>query len=100
VVDAGDYRGSWEQTGQLFRDQVTAEQWLQALQQARAPRGAVSQRAPSRAQRTTELPGAPAGEYVVLLFQTQLATGAMCEQVAMVREAGAEWRVIGYFVQP
>ena len=68
LVDAGRYAESWTAAARLFRDQVTSEQWEKAVRSAREPLGRHQSRSLRSAEFTRTLPGAPDGEYVVLLF--------------------------------
>jgi len=99
-VDAGDYAASWEGGSEVFRQAVTAAQWEQALAQARQPLGQLQERRLLQAEHSTQLPGAPPGEYVALLFRTTFAGGAASEQLVMMLDEDGEWRPVGYFVQP
>ena len=99
-VDAGDYAASWEGGSTVFRQAVTAAQWAQALEQARQPLGELQERRLLQAEHTTQLPGAPPGEYVALVFRATFAGGAANEQLIMMLDEDGEWRPAGYFVQP
>ena len=63
------------------------------------PFGALIARKLQSATRTRELPGAPAGEYEVLVFQTDFANrrGAI-ETVTLTREQTG-WRTTGYYIR-
>ena len=54
----------------MFRNAVTPEQWDQAMQAVRKPLGKLISRKVQTATYRTELPGAPAGEYVIIQFKT------------------------------
>jgi len=99
-VDAEDYARSWEGAAEPMRQQVTAEQWEQAGRQVRQQVGATGERTLQEARHTTELPQAPAGAYVVLVYRTVFAHGPATEQLVMMLEADGEWRPVGYFVRP
>ena len=50
---------------------------------------------------TTKLPGAPAGEYVVVLYDTALENrSGMIENVVVMKEKGGQWKVSGHFTKP
>jgi hypothetical protein len=99
-VDAGDYAASWEGGSAVFRQAVTSAQWEQALVQARQPLGELQERRLLHAEHSTQLPGAPQGEYVVLAFRATFTGGAANEQLIMMLDDDGEWRPAGYFVQP
>jgi hypothetical protein len=49
---------------------------------------------------TTSPPGAPAGEYIVIKYDTTFdQKQGMVETVALIKQDDGTWRVAGYFVQ-
>lgn len=99
VADTGNYADSWSQGASAFRGAVTQSQWDEALRSVRAPLGAVKSRKLMSAQFTRTLPGAPAGEYVVIQYQTEFANRAGIETVVPMREADGSWKVSGYAIR-
>ncbi len=99
-LDAGNWDASWQVAGPYFQSQLTAAQWAAMIDPVRQPLGAVSSREVLTVQRTSSLPGAPAGEYEVLEFQTDFANRdtAAVETVIMM-EGAAGWEVAGYFIR-
>ena len=84
LVDAGQYKASWEQAGRA----------------ARMPVGAFQGRTLASSNYTTTLPGAPQGQYVVLQYTTRFADRANAvETVTPMLEADGTWRVSGYFLK-
>jgi hypothetical protein len=52
------------------------------------------------AQFMTELPGAPAGEYVVIQFKTDFANKpGSIETITPMKDAQGAWRVSGYYIK-
>lgn len=98
LVDGGRWEDSWRAAAAIFRSQVTAEQWADAVRPVRGPLGKVAGRSVLSVQRTNTLPGAPAGEYEVVQFQTEFASREAIETFVMVREGGG-WKVSGYFIR-
>jgi hypothetical protein len=100
LTDHGDAQRSWETSAHLFRQAVTPTQWAQSLAAARGPLGAVVTRTLQSARATTELPGAPDGEYVVLQFASSFEhKRSATETVTPMRDPDGEWRVSGYFIR-
>lgn len=99
LVDNGQWKESWKQAGILFRSEITSGRWKHQVQPVREPLGAVVSREQVQADPADNLPGAPAGDYVVLQFATAFANmpGAI-EVVTLAREESG-WAVIGYFVR-
>ncbi len=99
AVDAAEYRRSWKNAATLFKSQVTAKQWRDAISGTRESMGAVKSRTLSGANYTTSLPGAPDGEYVVLQFTTEFENKkAAIETVTPMLDDGA-WRLSGYYIK-
>ena len=99
LVDGADYAASWSRTAASFRSLVTQQQWNDAMRKTRAPYGAVRSRSFLRAHHTTSLPNAPAGEYVVIQYQTEFANKAGVETVVPMREPDGSWKVSGYYIK-
>lgn len=100
LLDAGKWNASWEAAGTVFRTRITAEQWAGKISATRNQFGPVRRRALAGAMKTAELPGAPAGEYEIVKFQTDWAKmPGTTERVVLQRE-GQAWKVVGYFIAP
>jgi hypothetical protein len=101
VVDQQQYAASWDSAATIFKGAVTRDQWVQAATQARASIGALGARDKPATQYTTQLPGVPAGQYVVLQYRTTAGPGrTVAEMVTAVLDGARGWRVVGYFVRP
>ncbi len=99
LVDFGQYRASWDEAAQLFKMQVSADEWERAVRSARLPFGALVSRRFASSQYTTTLPGAPDGEYVVFQFEARFENKAgATETVTPMLENGA-WKVSGYYIR-
>lgn len=100
MVDAGDYQGSWEATGAMFREEVSAEQWHESMAQVREDMGAVTERRLHEHTLESVMPGVPEGEYMMLEYRSvfeKQPDGA--ELVVCTKDEDGTWRVIGYFLQ-
>jgi hypothetical protein len=99
-TDRGDAAQSWKNAGKQFHDAITVERWAESLQRVRLPLGALSQRAQIGTQFHKNIPGAPDGEYVIVLFRTTFAKKLNSrETVTLEHEPDGAWRVIGYLIQ-
>lgn len=97
VVDSGDYAKSWEEGSQFFRGYITQKAWVEVLEKVRKPQGALIVRQVTSTNFAMTLPGAPAGEYVVIVFQTSFDHAKdASETVSMKLDEGGAWRVAGY----
>lgn len=100
LVDQGQYAETWQQASSAFKQQITADKWNEALVSVRTPIGKVTKRTLSSAQYTTSLPNAPAGEYVVLQYQSAFEKkNPATETVIMMKDADKQWRPVGYFIK-
>jgi hypothetical protein len=100
LTDRGDAQASWNAAGKQFQNAITAEKWGDALKQVRPPLGALSERALMSTKFTNSFPGAPDGDYALLVFRSSFAKKTdSSETVTLQREADGAWRVIGYFIR-
>jgi len=99
-VDAGNYSQSWKEAAVYFRGAVTETQWVQMLTAVRSPLGQTISRKVKQTIHTTELPGAPDGEYVVILFETSFENKqSAIETVTPMKDPDGRWRVSGYYIR-
>lgn len=99
TVDSGQYGQSWDEASSFFQKRVTKQQWEQMLNQVRAPLGKLESRQFKSASETPP-PGAPAGKYVTLQFNTRFAkVGDTVETIIPTLDNG-KWKVSAYFVKP
>ena len=100
LMDAGQYPATWTQSASLFQVAVTQENWQTTAAQVRSPLGAVTKRTFKQAQFTRTFPNAPAGEYVVIQYDTTFANQAgAVETIIPMRDKDGTWRVSGYFIR-
>jgi hypothetical protein len=97
--DAGDTGATWDQAASVFQSAVPKGAWESQLKTVRGRLGAVQSRQVLSAQFTRALPGAPAGEYVVIRYSTRFEHAANAvETVTPMHEKDGSWKVSGYFV--
>jgi hypothetical protein len=100
LIDKGDYAQSWKNASAFFQSAVTEEQWKTALETVRKPLGNLVSRELKAAKTTATLPGAPAGQYVVMQFQTSFADKkSAVETVTFMLEKDGQWKSCGYFIK-
>lgn len=105
-IDSGDYAASWKDASKLFRVALTEGQWIQALDVARKPLGALEKRELASAVYETEIPNPLSkdplkGEFVIAQFRTSFEDlRSAVETVTFERESDGKWRASGYFVAP
>ena len=99
LLDDGQWDASWQAAGSTFRAQLTSAQWGKTIQSVRQPLGPASSRTLQGAVRTTTLPGAAAGDYQVLQFQTRFANKPDAIETVVLSREQQSWYVDGYFIR-
>jgi hypothetical protein len=100
LTDHGDAAASWRASGKLFQNAITVDKWAEALRQVRPQLGDVVERSVQSTQITKNIPGAPDGDYALLVFRSSFANKTdSSEHVTLQLEADGVWRVIGYFIR-
>lgn len=100
LVDAKQYKESWLEAAPFFKEKVKDEDWVKMVSAVRAPLGDMKSRELIGAQSTKTLPGAPAGEYVVMQFKTAFQNKPEAvETVTPMKDDKGAWRVSGYFIK-
>lgn len=99
LVDGMQYQESWKRAATLFRQQVSATQWRQAITAARNPLGNMVSRKLMASTYATSLPGAPDGEYVVLQYKTEFKSKKHAIETVTPMFDNGQWRVSGYYVR-
>jgi hypothetical protein len=98
VVDSGKYADSWDSTSGYFQGIVKRDQLVQQLSSVRRPMGEKVTRQLQSSTAETSMPGAPDGNYVVLLLNTEFTKKkSAVETVCMVEDNG--WKVSGYYIK-
>ena len=100
LIDNGQWEDSWKQAGQMFRSQITSGRWTHQVRPVREPLGAVLSRELAANDPADRLPGAPAGEYVVLQFNSAFADMPAAVETVTLSKEDSGWAVIGYFIRP
>lgn len=99
-VDAGAYGKSWDDAAALFQGAMPREKWEKSLVAVRQPLGAVVARKLRAGRYMKEVPGAPAGDYVVIDFDTRFENRPIAvETVTPMRDKDGRWKVAGYYIR-
>jgi hypothetical protein len=99
-IDNGHYAESWNTASIYFHNAITRDKWVSALEAARQPLGDLVSRQAVSAQRMTEMPGAPDGQYVLMQFETAFANKkSAIETVAFMLEKDGKWKAAGYYIK-
>ena len=100
LVDAEKYAKSWDEAASFFKSKVSKTQWVELVGSTREPFGALKSRQFLGAKYTTELPGAPDGEYVVIQYKASYENKKNAiETITPMKDGDGRWRVSAYFVR-
>jgi len=99
VVDSGEYAESWSEASPYFQSQISSDNWEQALKKVRHPLGKVLSREVTTSSLHTSLPGAPEGNYLVVVFSTSFEQKSSATETVTVSQTGDDWRAVGYFIK-
>ena len=100
LVDEKQYEESWVKAAPFFKEKVKEEDWVKMVSAVRSPLGDMKNRELIGAQHTKTLPGAPAGEYVVMQFKTAFQNKPEAvETVTPMKDDKGAWRVSGFFIK-
>ncbi len=99
LMDSGDYAQCWEAAAPLFRKRETLQSWTGKAQGYREPLGSFDSRQLNTARYILDPWGAPAGEYVVVVYDSHWQAGSIYENVNMQKQADGSWLMVGYDVQ-
>ncbi|MBB6523652.1 DUF4019 domain-containing protein [Pseudoteredinibacter isoporae] len=99
MVDDGKYAESWDVAAPFFKAQVSKEQWLQGLKQARTPLGKVVTRDIESSDIHSVLPGAPEGEYIVVVLKASFEKMPSATETVTLKKDDDRWRIVGYYIK-
>lgn len=100
LIDSGNYQESWETAAEIFKAQISAEDWIKTAVAARNPLGAVVSRKMTSQVYKTVIQGAPDGEYVVIEFSTAFENKkSATETITPMLDPDGQWRVSGYYIR-
>jgi hypothetical protein len=98
--DANDYGQSWEHSADMLKQSIEKAKWQDAMQHVRTPLGTVKQRQIKSAELKKDPPGAPAGDYAIIQYDTDFSNRAhSVETVVPARDKDGNWLVSGYFIR-
>lgn len=99
LVDAKEYKKSWQEAAPYFKANVKEEKWEEMIAGVRNPLGKAESRELLSATHKTALPGAPDGEYVVIQFKTKFTGKQDSVETITPMKTDGVWRVSGYFIK-
>lgn len=99
LADRSDAKASWNAAGKKFQEAMPMSGWTDALAKARDPLGSVKGRTIFKTGFKKTFPGAPEGDYALIVYTTSFANKARSrETLTLERESDGKWRVVGYSI--
>lgn len=99
LVDAKEFKKSWQTAAPFFKERVKEAAWEEMIATVLNPLGKVETRELLGAEFKTSLPGVPDGEYVVIQFKTRFAHKRDAVETITPMKTDGLWRVSGYFIK-
>ncbi len=100
LVDQGDYAASWDAAAEGLQKVVDKNTLIASLETARKPMGNLISREVLSKTFTRQVPGAPDGEYVIILFKTRFEKKeSAVETVTPMLDQDGKWKVSGYYIK-
>jgi len=100
MIDKGSYGESWQQAASYFKNVVTKKQLETAVKAARQPLGKLISRQVLTKTYTTQVPGAPDGQYVLITFKASFENKkSAIETVTPMLDNDGKWKVSGYYIK-
>ena len=100
TVDQGQYDQTWQSGCEYFKSLVSQSQWQAQIQAIRKPMGSLLSRNLKTQDHKTSLPGAPDGEYTILLFDSSFTNKKEAvETLTVMKDKDGQWHLAGYFIK-
>lgn len=100
VMDRGEYSQGWDAAADYLKKSTERREFVKSVTRIRKLVGPVKARDIDSKEFATSLPGAPAGQYVILVYKTEFADRPdAVETIIMALEKDKKWRVSGYNIQ-
>ena len=100
LVDAGNFSESWQKCSSYFRSLVPEDKWTVSIDAVRKPLGLVVARKLQSATHLNSLPGAPDGQYFVIVYETSFENKAAgIETITPMLDSDGRWAVSGYYIK-
>jgi Protein of unknown function (DUF4019) len=100
LIDSANYAESWDVTAMFFKQKVPKKAWISEIESLRPIFMTVKERKTRSITYSTSFPGIPAGEYVVIQFDTNFEHKPdALEMVTPMLEPDGHWRVAAYYIK-
>ena len=100
LVDGKNYAKSYDDAASFFKVMVKKDDWIGTLCNLRSMLGPVESRQLVSKKYETKMPGAPDGEYVILVYKTRFDKKSGAQEVVVpMLDPDGKWRVSGYYIK-
>ena len=100
TMDQGRYGDAWESASESFRNSIERVKWEVSAQDGRNATGFLIARKLRSATYTRQVPGAPPGEYVAIVYDSRFERRPIAiELLTAERTADGRWRIAGYSIR-
>lgn len=100
LLGKGDYASAYRQSAPVLQKAAPPLEWQKIMADLAAKTGPAQERKLLRSQAAKDLPGAPQGEYYLLIYSPGFAKMPQAmEQVAVLKCDDGKWRVAGYYLR-
>ncbi len=98
MLDKNQYGRCWEESSVLVKQNLSKESFIKAATRSRQPLGTFIKRNIIMSEPKTKLPGAPAGKYVLIKFESEFSNKKKVSQTVIIQQDPDQvWRVGAYF---
>jgi hypothetical protein len=98
AMDAHRYDEGWKDSAAVVKEGRTEQGWIQEVSGAREALGKPLMRELKRAEFTTQVRGAPQGEYVVAVYLTKFSNIPPAVETILLSHEDNDWKIGGYSV--
>jgi hypothetical protein len=96
-LDAHRYAESWEQMAPVLKQRFNEEDWVREVGRPRETLGRSLIREQKQAEFSSQVRGAPPGQYVTVVYLTEFANVPLTlEKVVLQLDDSGQWRIAGY----
>ncbi len=98
-VDQDRYGESWDKASDLFKLTIPKGDWVALLNKVRRPLGNKTSREMVDIRTAKDPQGLPAGDYMVILYNSSFSSKPSAHELVTLRLEGGEWKVLTYQVK-
>jgi len=100
LLDNQKYEETWNNASAYFKEIVPKKNWIQNISKIKKIFGKIKSRKIIGTKYLTSVPGAPDGEYVTLIYQSDFENKKNAiETITPMLDKDSKWRVSGYYVK-